>query len=80
MCFGYYSAMATSVMPLRLNLKEWRTLRGLTQAELAKKAGVTQPTISDIETGVSKSVTFDVLERLARALDVHPGQLFTDQK
>lgn len=67
-------------MPLRLNLKEWRALRRLTQAQLATKAGVTQPTISDIETGVSKGVTFDVLERLARALEVHPGQLFTDQK
>lgn len=72
--------MATSMMPVRLNLYEWRTLRGLTQAELSATAGVRKATISEIENGHAKSVSFDVLERLARALDVHPGQLFTDQK
>jgi transcriptional regulator with XRE-family HTH domain len=75
MCEGYYAVMDTFVMPLRLNLKDWRAMRGLTQAELAEKAGVTQPTISDIENGVSKSVSFDVLDRLARALTVEPGAL-----
>jgi HTH-type transcriptional regulator/antitoxin HipB len=68
------------MMPIRLNLREWRTLRELTQAELSERAGIRQATISQIENGLSKSVSFDTLERLARALDVHPGQLFTDEK
>ena len=71
--------METTTMPVRLNLKEWRTLKGWSQAELAKRAGVRQPTISDMETGIAKSVSFDVLDRLAGALGVHPTQLFVDR-
>jgi transcriptional regulator with XRE-family HTH domain len=67
-------------MRVRLNLREWREMRGLTQADLAKVARVRQATISELETGSAKSVSFAVLERLARSLDVHPSQLFTDQR
>ena len=61
--------------PLIIRLREWRERRGLTQAELAKLARVRQPTISDLETGLSKAIRFEVLDRLAEALRVTPGEL-----
>ena len=67
-------------MALRINLREWRELRGMTQAALSTKAGIRQATISQIENGHSKSVSLVVLERLGRALEIHASQLFTDQK
>ncbi len=48
----------------------------LTQAQLAHAAGVTRQTVSDIERGVTNS-TVDVLDELARALDVPIERLFT---
>ena len=64
-------------MPVRVNLKEWRRLRGMTQAALAEKAGIRQATVSEIENDVSKGISFDVLDALSRALNVEPSQLFT---
>lgn len=40
---------------LKDRLIEARELRGLSQGEIAKQVGVTQPTYSDLETGESKS-------------------------
>jgi len=56
--------------PLVLNLKSHREKAGLTQAELAKAVGVRQATISDLETGKSRRVELDLLERLATVLGV----------
>ena len=61
--------------PLTLRLKELRAARGLTQVALANKADVRRATISRIENGLSTAVDFDVLERLADALEADPGSL-----
>lgn len=45
---------------------EARTAAGLTQAELARRMGTTQPTIARIEGG-GRMPTMDMLERLATA-------------
>lgn len=49
-------------------LKKWRA--EMTQGELAKKAGVSRATINRIEQGHAESVTFETVNRLARALNV----------
>ena len=49
-------------------LKRLREERGLTQAELAKKASVTEAYVSMIEAGKRKSPSLPVLRRLAHAL------------
>ena len=49
-------------------LKRLREERGWTQAELAKKASVTEAYVSMIEAGKRKSPSLPVLRRLARAL------------
>jgi transcriptional regulator with XRE-family HTH domain len=71
--------MATSVMPVRVYLRDERKRQGLSQSELSTMSGVRKATISEIENGHAKSVSFDVLERLARALGVHPATLFIEK-
>jgi transcriptional regulator with XRE-family HTH domain len=53
-----------------------RLAKGLTQVQLARKAKVTQATVSGLETGRTKRVDFPVLERLAAVLGVAPHRLF----
>jgi len=57
------------------NLKHLRTLRGLTQEQLADKADVNQATISKIEKGTA-NFTLDMIQRIAAALNVSPAELF----
>ena len=45
-----------------------RILRGLTQEELAQRAGTQQPSIARIESG-RRRVSLEMLERIAEALD-----------
>lgn len=52
-----------------------RRLRGLSVTELAKRAGVNQPTTHRILAGESKSPKVENLERLARALDMDLSKL-----
>ena len=56
-------------------LKEIRTAAGLTQAELAERAGVSRKTINTVENGVFTPSTLLALE-LARALGTTVEDLF----
>ena len=62
-------------MRLVLRIREWRERRGMTQAELARRVGVRQATISRLETEESRRIELDVLDRLAQALQCEPGDL-----
>jgi DNA-binding XRE family transcriptional regulator len=57
-------------------LKLWREQRGLTQEELANKAGISKPYLSQLETG-KRQGRVDTLAALARALAV-PLDVLTD--
>jgi len=61
--------------PLYLRVKELREAKGISQAELARRSDVRRATLSAIEQGQTSGVDFDVLERIALALDVDPGFL-----
>ncbi|MCE7989595.1 MAG: XRE family transcriptional regulator [Caldilinea sp. CFX5] len=50
-------------------IRVWRDYRGLTQQQLAEKAGISKPYLSQLESG-KRSGTTDVLRNLAQALDV----------
>ena len=63
----------------RNRLREIRLLRNLTQADLAKSAGVSQPTVSDIERGDIVSPAHETVARLALALNVSIEELFPRQ-
>jgi transcriptional regulator with XRE-family HTH domain len=58
--------------PRRLHtvLKALRQQEGLTQDEVAKRARVTKPYLSQLEGGVRKNPSLPVLKRLAEALGV----------
>lgn len=65
---------------LRRRITEVRSSKGLTQAQLAEKAGVTPAAISQIEGG-HRVPTIPVLHRIASVLDVSIDYLIgkTDQ-
>jgi ribosome-binding protein aMBF1 (putative translation factor) len=51
------------------SLRVWRQHRGLSQAALAERCGLPQPTIARIETGSRRGTTAQ-MQRLAKALEV----------
>ncbi len=60
---------------LVVNLKQIRTDRGLTQAELAAQVGVSRKTVNTVENGVFVPSTVLAL-RLAQVLHVTVEELF----
>jgi len=50
-------------------IKLWREHRNLTQQELAERAGISKPYLSQIETG-KRQGTFETLSAIASSLDV----------
>jgi DNA-binding XRE family transcriptional regulator len=58
--------------PIRL----WRARRGLTQQELADRAGISKPYLSQIESG-KRQGTVETIAAIARALDV-PLEVLTE--
>lgn len=61
--------------PRRIYLKEWREARGLTQAQLAGRLGVTDVTVSRWELGKALLNT-DVLAAISEALNIEPQDLY----
>ena len=59
--------------PLMLRVRELREALGLTQAELAERAGVRRATVNRIEHARVTAIDLKVLEKLADALRVEPG-------
>jgi transcriptional regulator with XRE-family HTH domain len=62
------------VAPFGQTVLLWRLRRGLTQEELARRAGVPRPNLSAIERG-QRDVSLKTVRALAAALDVRPGVL-----
>lgn len=66
--------MPTTMVHIGDRLKRQRTLRALTQAELADRAGVTTATVARIERDeIEPRMT--TLRKLAWALEVDPAEL-----
>ena len=59
---------------LALNVKVLRSLRGLTQEELAETADMKRTQISALERG-HRGVQMETIDRLAKALGVDPWEL-----
>lgn len=64
---------------MAMTLKVKRIIAGLTQKELAEKAGVSRITISTIERGEAESVTVGTLKKLAKALDCKASDFLDDE-
>ena len=62
----------------RANVRRCRVMLGLTQAELAARAGVSAPYVSLVENGERDDFRLGTLERFAEALAVSPLMLIAE--
>lgn len=60
-------------------VKEYREKEDMTQEELAKKAEVSRNTISAIETGSNKNVTYEIMEKISKALNRKVATIFFNE-
>lgn len=58
-----------------LYIKEKRCAKGMTQAEIAKKLGISQQAYSRYEQG-KREPTLDYIKQIAQILGVQPGEFF----
>ena len=58
-------------------IRAWREFKQMTQAEVAERAGISQPSLAQHETG-ENTMRRATLEKLAQALGVVPEQLTFD--
>ena len=61
-----------------MNLTELRITRHLSQAELARRSGVTERELEDVEAGTGEML-IDTLSSLAQGLNVDVAFLFRDR-
>lgn len=60
---------------MRLNINEKLSQCGISRYELAKRVGVTYPTITSIYNGVSTSIKLEILESICRELNCTPNDI-----
>jgi len=63
------------IMAIGARIKEARTLRGLTMAQLGEKTGINKSSIKRYEDGAISKPRLPALNAIARALDVNPAWL-----
>jgi len=64
---------------VRLNIRNERNFRGLSQEQLALAADLDRSYISEIELA-KFSASLDALERIANALDIDPQELLNKRR
>jgi transcriptional regulator with XRE-family HTH domain len=79
MCSQQFIIMIGTGIEQRFGIvvRQARRKLGLTQHELASRAGLHRTYISDVERG-KRNVSLRIVERLAEALNVQVGTLFTE--
>ena len=64
---------------MKLNIKNQLAKKGITRYELAKRIGVTYPTITVIYNGDSTSIKLEILESLCKELDCTPNDILVSE-
>ena len=54
---------------MKISIQQKLSEKGMSRYELAKRIGVTYPTITSIDNGESTSIKFDILEAICKELD-----------
>ena len=57
---------------MQIDIKQKLKESGMTRYELAKRIGVTYPTIDNIYKGTSTSIKFEILEAICKELNCSP--------
>ena len=65
---------------MKIYIKEQLQKKDISRYELAKRVGVTYPTIDNIYKGTTSSIKFDVLESICRELDCTPNDILIYDK
>lgn len=60
---------------MKINIKQKLSDVGMSRYELAKRIGVTYPTIDKIYKGESTSIKFEILESICRELNCTPNEI-----
>lgn len=60
---------------MQINIKQKLEENNMTRYELAKRIGVTYPTIDNIYKGTSTSIKFEILEAICKELDCSPIEI-----
>lgn len=60
---------------MKLSIQKKLDEKGITRYELAKRIGVTYPTIDNIYKGKSTSIKLEILEAICRELDCTPNEI-----
>lgn len=60
---------------MKLSIQDKLKEKNMTRYELAKKIGVTYPTIDKIYKGESTSIKFDILEAICKELNCSPLEI-----
>jgi transcriptional regulator with XRE-family HTH domain len=60
------------------NIKRYRTKMGLSQDQLARKAGITYSTLTKLESGVNQNPKVKTLLQIAKALEVTLNDLMKE--
>jgi DNA-binding XRE family transcriptional regulator len=77
----YYEVLNESeVKKVGYRIREIRESKGMTQAELVEKSGITRTTIWKLEAGEDEVTTSKTLVKIADALGVTVGELFLPHK
>jgi DNA-binding XRE family transcriptional regulator len=68
------SQIAYALLDGKNPIRVWREYRALSQQQLAEKAGISKPYLSQLESG-KRNGTTDILQKLAQALNVRIEEL-----
>lgn len=60
---------------MKISIQNKLKEKGMSRYELAKRIGVTYPTIDNIYKGTSTSIKFDILESICKELDCSPVEI-----
>lgn len=62
---------------MKISIQKKLKEKGITRYELAKRIGVTYPTIDNIYRGASTSIKFEIFESICKELDCSPIEILT---
>jgi putative transcriptional regulator len=67
-------------MPTTFRLRQILKDRGMSQSELSRLSGISFPTINGMCQNRTKAVSLAVLDAIAAALKIQPGDILTTRK